>query len=214
MPSGEKNLERILKARQSTRNFAEEFPPEDDVRKILQAGMLAPYGGATGIPLEQIRKLFVFRQQTDGMAQARAILREQLQANAKKLNHMLRFLPFLRKKMGPFASKVRALAHSGIPALSAAPYLVVIAEKRGFPPVEKQSMAHALQNMWLSATDLGLGFQMLSAVSTLTGNERFLRLLNLDKGEYALDGCVFGYPKSVAERDRELDIKPFVTWIK
>lgn len=214
MPSEKNTLEQILKARKSTRSFTEEFPSEGDVQKILQAGLLAPYGGATGIPLEQIRRIFVFRQQTDGMAQAREILRDQLQANAKKLNRMLRLLPFLRKKMGPFANRVSSLAQSGVPALSIAPYLVVIAEKRGFPPVEKQSMAHALQNMWLAATDLGLGFQLISALSTLTGNERFLRLLNLNKGEYALDGCAFGYPKSAVERERELDTTRFVTWIK
>ncbi|MGD0953085.1 MAG: hypothetical protein ABR985_11955 [Methanotrichaceae archaeon] len=35
---------------------------------------------------------------------------------------------------------------------------MVVAERKSFPPVEQQSLAHCLQNMWLKATALGLGF--------------------------------------------------------
>lgn len=122
--------------------------------------------------------------------------------------------PFLKKKMQTFANKVNGLAKGGVPAINNAAYFIVLAEKKGFPPVEKQSMAHAFENMWLTATDLGLGFQLVSATNTLSNNEDFLKLLDLPKGEFSLDGCVIGYPKSNAEKIKTFEVEKFITWMK
>lgn len=65
--------------------------------------------------------------------------------------------------------------------------------------------------MWLTATDLGLGFQLISATKTLSDNDDFLKLLGLKKGEYSLDGCAVGYPKSSAEKIKTFDVEKFVT---
>ncbi len=46
--------------------------------------------------------------------------------------------------------------------IGSAPYFIVGAEKKGFPAVEQQFLAHCLENMWLKATALGLGFQLVS----------------------------------------------------
>ncbi len=75
-------------------------------------------------------------------------------------------------------------------------------------------MAHAFENMWLTAKDLGLGFQLVSATNTLSGNKDFLTLLCLKKGEYALDGCVVGYPKSNTEKMKDFDVEKFVKLMK
>ncbi len=181
--------------------------------KIIESAIYAPYGGATGIPLDELRKIFVFRQDTDAISKAREILLLQTRRNAKKLNRLLMFFPFLKKKMQTFANKVNGIAKGGVPALNNAAFFIILAEKKGFPPVEKQSMAYAFENMWLTATELGLGFQLISATSTLSCNTDFLKLLNLKKGEYTLDGCVIGYPKSNNEKIKEFDIEKFITWM-
>lgn len=206
-------LEHIIRTRRSVRSFTDEIPTEEHIRKIVESGIYAPYGGATGIPLERIRRVFVFRQGTAPMDAAVAILNAQLRANSKKINRAITFLPFLRKKMGAFARKLKGFSTAGIPSMSAAPYFIVLAEKKGFPPIEKESQAHAFENMWLMATELGLGFQLISAVSTLSGNRDFLELLGLNKGEYALGGCVVGYPKNPSTEEKELSVDSFVRWM-
>ncbi len=211
MPSNNKPLEQIVKSRRSIRSFSKRIPPDGDLMKIIESAVYAPYGGATGIPLEELRKIFVFRQDTESMEKAREILLSQMRKNAKKIDRLLAALPFLKKKMQAFAGKVNGIAKGGVPALNDAAYFIVLTERKGFPPVEKQSMAHAFENMWLTATDLGLGFQLVSATGTLSGNRDFLKLLGLKKGEYALDGCAVGYPKSDTERTKEFNIEKFVT---
>ncbi len=214
MENNNKPLEQIIKTRRSTRNFTKEIPSDEDMMKIIESAIYAPYGGATGISLEQLRKIFIFKQDTDSMNEARETLLSQLQKNAKKLNLVLTIFPFLKKKMQSFANKVNGLAKGGVPAMNQAAYFIVLAEKKGFPPVEKQSIAHAFENMWLTATELGLGFQLVSATNTLSNNDDFLKLLNLPKGKYSLDGCAIGYPKSNTEKIKTFEVGKFVTWMQ
>lgn len=210
----EKDLEKIIKSRKSTRNFASEFPAEEDIRKILESAIYAPFGGATGIPLHQIRKLYVFRQNTDNMEQARELIYRRIRKNAKIFRIILTLFPFLKNKFKAFSNKLNTFAKKGIPALNDAPYFIVIAEKKGFPPVEKQSMAHALENMWLTATSLELGFQLISATGVMSKDKSFMDLLGLKKGEYEIEGCAIGYPNNATEHKRDLELNNFVTWIK
>lgn len=212
MENNSKTLEQIIKLRRSTRNFTKEIPSQESLTKIIESAIYAPYGGATGIPLEELRKVFVFRQDTKSMAKAKEIFLNQIRKNAKKLNRLLIILPFMRKRMHAFSNKLNGFAKGGIPALNNAAYFIVLAEKKGFPPVEKQSMAHAFENMWLMATELELGFQLISATNTLSDNHDFLKLLNLKKGEYALEGCAVGIPKSRTEKIKKFDVERFITW--
>ncbi len=209
-----RSIDQIIKTRRSTRSFTKEIPSTENLMKIIESAIYAPYGGATGIPLEQLRKVFIFKQDTDAMEKAREILLLQARKNAKKLNWLLTIFPFLKKKMQTFANKVNGIAKGGVPALNHAAYFIVLAEKKGFPPVEKQSMAHAFENMWITATEMGLGFQLISVTNTLSNNEDFLRLLNLRKGKYTLDGCAIGYSKGNAKKIKEFDVKKFITWIE
>lgn len=209
----DKSLEQIIKERKSTRKFSKEMLPEDLIKKIIEAGVYAPYGGATGIPLREIRKFFVLKQGTEPFDRVRNIILGQIKGNAKKINRLLMFLPFLKKKMGAFANRLNALSKNGIAALDDAPYLIIIAEKKGFPPVEKESMAHAFENMWLTATDLGLGFQLISAFSTVEENEKLLELLRLKEDKYAIGGCAVGYPENPSVRNKSHETEHFITWL-
>ena len=208
-----KSLIEVIKLRRSIRSFTTDIPNKEDINEIVQSALLAPYGGATGIPLNEIRKIFIFVQDSEPMKQAQEILLSELRKNSRKIRIILRILPFLRKKMGSFSKRLNAISNNGIPSLNKAPYFIVIAEKKGFPPVEKQSIAHALQNMWLSATNLGLGFQLISAVGTMSNNKQFFKLLGLTKGDYALDGCVIGFAKHDSKATKEFNNAEYVNWI-
>lgn len=207
------SLEQIIKSRRSIRNFTNEIPPIEVVEEIVESALYAPFGGATGIPLQDIRKIFVFTQYTDKMNVARDLLLTQIKKNSNKINRLLIIFPFLRKKMNSFANRLNSISRNGIPALNEAAYFIIVAEKKGFPPVEKQSIAHALQNMWLTATDKGLGFQLISATGTMSKNKSFLQLIGLTPGEYIIDGCAIGYAKKYPDTIREIDIEQSINWM-
>jgi nitroreductase len=209
-----KSLTDIIKSRRSTRSFSKESPSDETINEIVTSAIYAPYGGATGIPLKETRKIFVFSQNTGKFNKARELLLNQIQKNTRKMNVLLCLLPFLRKKMQPFCNILNMISKNGIPSLQEASHYIVIAEKKGFPPVEKQSIAHAMQNMWLSATNMGLGFQLVSATGIMANNKQFIELLGLPLGDYTIDGCVIGVPNTIPENTKAVDSTDFVTWIK
>jgi nitroreductase len=151
------------------------------------------------------------------MEKAREMLYSQLKKNAQKMNMLLILLPFMRQKMQPFSNKLNAVSENGIPSLHEAAHFIIVVEKKrvppGFPPIEKQSIAHVMQNMWLTTTNLGLGFQLISETSILSQNARFLKLLGLSRGNYVIDGCVKGFPKTIPESKKEINIDDYATWI-
>lgn len=206
-------LRQIIRERKSTRAFSGEFPSREAIGRIIESGLYAPYGGATGIPLEQVRKVFVFAQGTESMTNARELMLDQISRNARKLGRLVKIFPFMKKKFGAFAKRLDGFSRIGIPSLMEAPYFIVVAEKKGFPPVEKQSIAHALENVWLTATAEGFGFQLISATGNMSGNPGFLKLLALPEGKYHLEGCAIGYPKKTVKRERNLDPVKFVKWM-
>ena len=208
-----KSLKEVLRLRRSVRSFALKEIPAEDIKEIVEAALLAPYAAATGIAPNEIRKVFVFRQNTEAMTKARELIHSQIKGNAKKMNMMLRFLPFLREKMQSFANKLNSISSTGIPSLTEASHYLVVAAKKGFPPMEKQSLAHALQNMWLRAADLGYGFQLMSATGMMAKNAEFMKLLGLSVGEYEIDGCVIGVLKAKPEPKKEIPYDECVRWL-
>ena len=86
------------------------------------------------------------------------------------------------------------IVDKGVLGVGTAPYFVIVAELRGVPPVEMESIAHCLENMWLKATELDLGFGIVSLTSQMAEDDEFLKLLDIPKGKYAINGCAIGYP--------------------
>lgn len=70
-----------------------------------------------------------------------------------------------------------------------------------------------MQNMWLTATSFGLGFQLISQACLLAKSDEFLTLLGLPSGSYVIDGCVVGFPKEDPAIRKEIDLADYVTWV-
>ncbi|MCL2390947.1 MAG: nitroreductase family protein [Endomicrobia bacterium] len=189
-----------IKKRHSTRQFSKQAPDLEMINMIAETGILAPYAGANGIPREEIRKIYIFPPNTENRKKLEEIIQKQLLKNAKKLSVLSIFLP----KLKSFSQRIYGFSKNGIPGLSKGTYLILVAEKKGFPPVAKQAAAHALQSMWIYAVSLGLGFQMLSALSTLSSNKDVFNLLGLEHGKYELDGCLVGIPDTL-HMNKEFD---------
>jgi nitroreductase len=101
-----------------------------------------------------------------------------------------------------------------VPGVGSAPYFIVVAEKKGFPAVEQQSLAHCLENMWLKATALGLGFQLVSATAQMDDNPKLCELLGINPGEWALNGCAVGYPAEELTSSVRPPVEKVTRWLE
>jgi len=179
-------FDEIVRARHSVRDFSSTSPGQDAVKAIIQAGLLAPFGALAVAGKSDWRRVFVLRNPSPAMKAAARILK----------NRMARQADELEKKMGavPFVQNLKRFAQQGGPGFAGAPYFIVVGERKGIPSVAAQSLCYCLHNMWLKATSLGIGFQLVSATMQMDGDPEFCKLLNIPVGEYALDGCALGYP--------------------
>ncbi len=179
-------LDLIIRARHSVRAFSSTSPSREAVETIIQAGLLAPFAALAVAGKSDFRKVFVFRNSSTAMEAAASILKNRIAKQADELE----------KKIGsiPFVQNLKQIGQQGVPGVGNAPYFVVVGERKGMPPVAAQSLCYCLQNMWLKATSLGIGLQLISATMQMDSDPEFCRLLNIPVGEYGLDGCALGYP--------------------
>ena len=179
-------LEVIIKSRRSVRAFSAISPSQEAIESIIQAGLLAPFGALAVVGSTDFRKVFVIRSSSAVMEAAADILK----------NKMAKLADELEKKVGraPFVQNLKRVGQQGVSGVGNAPYYVVVGEKKGMPPVAAQSLSYCLENMWLRATSLRIGLQLVSATTQMESDPDFCGLLNISCGEYALDGCALGYP--------------------
>jgi nitroreductase len=144
-------LDQVLAERRSHRMFRPEFCSEDDIRRILHAGLLAPFAAAAaaaGNSHDYFRRFFVMRRGSKSMNAAIPLVMQQIRKMAADLEIVMQKDPALRENAAGFARRLSLFQDKGIiPGIGTAPYYIVVAERRGYPPVELQSLAHCLENM-------------------------------------------------------------------
>ncbi len=179
-------LDVIIRARHSVRAFSPIPPSREVIEAVIQAGLLAPFAAAAVAGKPDFRKVFVIPNTSPAMEAAANILKHRIAKMADELE----------KKVGshPFVMNLKRIGQQGVPGVGDAPYFVVVGEKKGTPPVAPQSLSYCLQTMWLKATSLGIGMRLVSATMQMDSDADFCRLLDIQCGEYALDGCALGYP--------------------
>jgi len=179
-------FDEIIRERHSVRAFSSTSPCREDVEAIIQAGLLAPFGAFAVTGQSDFRKIFIISNSTTEMETAANILKNRIAVQAIELE----------KKVGslPFVHNLKRIGEQGVPGVGNAPYYVVIGERKGIPTVAAQSLCFCLENMWLKATTLGIGLQLVSATMLMDSDPEFCRFLNIPVGEYALDGFALGIP--------------------
>jgi len=189
-------LDKILVERRSHRQFKQEFPPEEDISGIIRSGLHAPFAAAAvGGTEDYFRRFFVLKKGSKSLRAAASLIFEEVMATASNLELATENDPEIRTQASGFANRLTMIKKMGqVPGVGTAPYFIVVAERKGFPPVEQQALAHCLENMWLKATALGLGFQLVSITAQMADNPAFCTLLGIPSGEWALMGCAIGYP--------------------
>ena len=206
-------LDQVLKERRSVRVFKNEIPPREDIEQIIKAGILAPYAGLAGVGLKEMRRFAVLVKNTDTMARVNAIMAARMKSSAKKLKVLSYIVPYLRKNAKKFLKVVENAGADGLPAFKTAPYFIVVGERKGFPPVEKQSLAYVMENMWLKATALGLGFQLVSATQIMAKDREFMDIVGIPYGEFEIDGCAIGYPDQTPADRAEISADQLTRWL-
>ncbi len=195
-PSAGAVLDEIINARRTYRMFRPEVPPKVQISEIIQAGLAAPFAAAAvgGRGNDYFRRFFVFPRESRGLAIAGGLLMQKVHMMAEELGNGMDQNPALRSKAEPFARRLEMIRKAGVvPGVETAPYYIVVAECKGFPPVEQQSIAHCLENMWLKATVLNLGFQLVSVTGQMGSDPEFCRLLGIPPDMFELNGCAVGY---------------------
>jgi nitroreductase len=214
----EKNqiLDEILAARRSNRQFLQEVPAADMIRAIIQAGLLAPFAAAAvgGSGKEYFRQFFVLKNGSASLAEASGLVMGSVKKMAVTLEKEMKKNPAVQKNAGAFALRLDMFVSSGVvPGIGTAPWYIVVAERRGFPPVEKQSLSHVLENMWLKATALGLGFQIVSVTGEMSDNKNFCDILGIPAGIYELMGCAVGYAQTPLPPSARPPVDDVTRWL-
>jgi nitroreductase len=207
-------LDRIIGERRSCRKFTREIPADVQVESILHAGLHAPFAAAAiGDNKDYFRRFVVVRNGSKAMKKLSPLVFESVLAMAGELEQAAAKNAQLREKAAGFMDRLSMIKNMGmVPGVGTAPFYIVAAEKKGFPPVETQSLAHCIENMWLKATALGLGFQIVSITAQMADNPKFCRILGLESGKWALMGCAVGYPAEKLSPSIRPSVSEVTTW--
>ena len=215
---GQKNiiLDEIISARRTHRKFKQEFPPENDINNIINAGLHAPFAAAAvGNTDDYFRRFFVLKRDSKSMITIASLIFEEVITMASNIEIAMRSDPELCIQAIGFANRLAMIKKIGkVPGVGTAPYFIVVSEKKGFPAIEQQSLAHCLENMWLKATALGLGFQLVSATAQMDDNPKLCELLGINPGEWALNGCAIGYPSEELTPSTRPPVENVTRWME
>jgi nitroreductase len=208
-------LDQVLAERRSHRMFRPEFCSGDEIRRILHAGLLAPFAAAAvGNSRDYFRRFFVMRRGSESMNAVIPPVMRQVEKMAVDLEAGMQKDPALRARAAGFARRLSMFREKGVvPGIGTAPYYIVVAERRGFPPVELQSLAHCMENMWLKATALDLGFQLVSVTSQMSSDPDFCRVLGIPPGKWELMGCAVGYPADELSPSIRPPVEDVTVWL-
>ena len=186
-------LDHVIESRRTIRKFKSESPPRTIIEKVLQAGLLAPFAQIS-VNREDFRKFFVIPRESEVTSKAANLIKRRSAFAHEELEELVQQDYIQRSRAERYLGALKMASQQGPPNLGKAPYYVVVAEQRGIPEVAQLSLAHCLENMWLKATALGLAFQLLSVTERMSEDKEFCDLIGVPFGEFALDGCLIGYP--------------------
>lgn len=206
-------FDNIIKNRRSIRFFKEKIPPKELIEEIIEAGLFAPYAAQAVSDEEYFRKFIVISKNNPKLKELANIAKNKVRLMSKGLKTQMEKNPYLKENATSFLKRLELFSDKGVLGIGTAPYYIVVAEKKGFPPVEQQSLAHCLQNMWLKATVLNLGFHIVSATAQIAEDEDFCKILGINPGEYELNGCAIGYPKEIPSINSRPNVKDVAKWI-
>ena len=200
------NFDDIILTRRTCRVFTHEIPTKEDILSILEAGLYAPYAALALEDNQKLRQFVVI----DGRSEKMLIIRELVKKQTAKLEKIIPIINFFSP--GKISEKFKDRVKQDL--LGKAPYYIFVIEPNGFPPASIQSISHCLQNMWLKATEIGLGFRLISVFETMNKNKNLLSILSLGKGSYSINCCAIGYSAYKPEKSKRPSLEDMILWVE
>ena len=204
-------LDHLIESRHTVRKFKNEAPPKAMIEQVLQAGMLAPYAQIV-TTREDFRRFVVIPKESEATPKAAALLRRRANTLFGELKEKMQNDDFCRINGVKYLGRLETIGPKGMPLLGNAPYYIVVADQRVVLDKSSLALAHCLQNMWLKATALGLGFQLLTLTEEMTKDQKFCELIGIPFGEYVLDGCLIGYPDAQPAVSKRPPLDEMTRW--
>jgi len=130
-------LDGILAARRSNRLFRPEVPPAEMISAIIYAGLLAPFAAAAvgGSGKEYFRQFFVLKNGSRSLTAASALVMDSVKKMKASYKKEKKKNPAMQKNADAFTKRLDMILSSGVvPGVGTAPWYIVVAERRGFPP--------------------------------------------------------------------------------
>ena len=203
-------LDMLIPTRRSVRNFTNEVPSKELVEQIVEAGRLAPYAILAVAKQTDFRHFVVISNNTPAIDKIKTILKDLMKSEISKHEKDAQDNKTLQSYITSLSMQVK----KGALGVGSAPYLIIVAERHGIPPIEQKTLSHIMQNMWLKTTALGLGLELVSAIGRLSDNKEFCDIIGLPSGEYGFDSCTVGFPSTVVNRKgRDIPCQS-IKWVK
>jgi nitroreductase len=206
-------LDRIIETRRSVRSFKGEVPSDSMIKAIIHAGVCAPYAAIAIGDTMDFRRFIVFRKGSEDLSLMNQMIKAAAKVNLDHLEKEMQGKSALRGKTAKYTQMLDTVSQIGFPKIAEIPCFIIVAERKGIPSVEKQSLAHVMQNMWLKATVLGLGFQLVSVIENLVETQEFAKITNLPIGEFAFNGCFIGYAAQEQAPRKAIAEDRVITWL-
>lgn len=202
-------LDMLLRTRRSVRSFSKEEPSKEIIEEIIETGRLAPYAILAVAKQTDFRHFFVISNNSLQMDKIKNILVDVIKTQISSLEKEAKNNVTLQS----FIASLKMQVEKGILGVGTAPYLIIVAERRGIPAIEQKSLSHVMQNMWLKSTALGLGFELVSVIGRLSNNKDFCDILGVPTGEYGFDACAIGFSTTSVTKEGRAVPHPSIKWI-
>ncbi|CZR95825.1 MULTISPECIES: nitroreductase family protein [unclassified Clostridioides] len=202
-------LDMLLRTRRSVRSFTKEVPSKELVEEIIETGRLAPYAILAVAKQTDFRHFFVISNNSLQMDKIKTILIDVIKTQISTLEKEAENNITLQS----FIASLKMQVKKGVLGIGTAPYLIIVAERRGIPAIEQKSLSHVMQNMWLKSTALGLGLELVSVIGRLGNNKDFCDILGVPTGEYGFDACAIGFPTTHITKEGRAVPHPSIKWL-
>jgi len=106
--------------------------------------------------------------------------------------------------------------HTDQSPLYNAPVFIILSasEKQTYPNAQYANSACVIENMLLSATDLGIdSVYIWGVITVIADNQELLDILKIPKGFRPVSGALFGYSLEKNESEKELSVTIPITYI-
>lgn len=203
-------LDTLLRTRRSVRGFTKEVPSKESVEEVIEAGRLAPYAILAVAKQTDFRRFFVISNNSLPMDKIKAIINDVIKTQISICEKEVEKNISLKS----FITSLKMQVEKGILGIGTSPYLIIVGERRGTPPIEQKALSHVMQNMWLKATALGLGFELVSVIGRLGDNKDFCDILGVPTGEFGFDACAIGFPTKIVNRESRAIPELSIKWIQ